>query len=137
MHNLKKFWFPLFLWCLFIFAASTIQVIKAPAIDLRDFIIKKSFHFVEYFILFLFTFRALKNTTHLSIKKIYFYSILFIIIYAATDELHQTLVPTREGKLRDVIIDTFGGSFAALILWKYLPKAPKKLKSWAKKLQVN
>ena len=29
-------------------------------------------------------------------------------LYAASDELHQTFVPTREGKPRDIAIDTIG-----------------------------
>jgi hypothetical protein len=137
MIKFKRFWLPLFLWCALIFAASSIQVIKTPFLDIKDFIIKKSFHFTEYFILLLLTFRAFKNSLNLSLKNNYLLSLLFVILYAVSDEFHQTLVPTREGTLRDVIIDTLGGLAAAYYIWKLLPKAPKKLKNWAKKLQIS
>ncbi|WP_442878098.1 VanZ family protein [Cetobacterium sp.] len=44
-----------------------------------------------------------------------------IIVYAVLDEYHQSFIPGREAYLRDVMIDTVGGStgiiFTKLILW--------------------
>jgi VanZ family protein len=37
--------------------------------------------------------------------------------YAATDEFHQTFVPSREGCLRDVLIDTAGAAAGLLVIW--------------------
>jgi VanZ family protein len=38
-------------------------------------------------------------------------------LYAATDEFHQTFVPTREGCVRDVGIDLLGAMAAMALLW--------------------
>ena len=37
-----------------------------------------------------------------------FYSFIITIIYSVTDELHQLVIPTRQGRLRDVLIDIVG-----------------------------
>lgn len=38
-------------------------------------------------------------------------------LYASTDEFHQTFIPTREGCVRDVLIDTSGAIAGLLVLW--------------------
>ncbi len=37
--------------------------------------------------------------------------------YATTDEFHQTFIPTREGCIRDVMIDSTGAVIGMLLLW--------------------
>ena len=44
-------------------------------------------------------------------------SLWLAVLYAATDELHQTFVPTREGCLRDVFIDSSGAVLGLFLLW--------------------
>jgi VanZ family protein len=41
-------------------------------------------------------------------------ALLLAIVYAASDEIHQTLVPGRNGSILDVLID---GSGALTALW--------------------
>lgn len=36
------------------------------------------------------------------------FAFIFSVLYAASDEIHQLFTPTREGRMRDVIIDTAG-----------------------------
>lgn len=36
--------------------------------------------------------------------------ICLVAAYAATDEYHQLFVPGRSGQVRDVVIDTVGGT---------------------------
>jgi VanZ family protein len=43
--------------------------------------------------------------------------------------VHQTFVPTREGTLRDVIIDGIGAALAWYTLARLLPKAPRRRKT--------
>jgi len=38
-------------------------------------------------------------------------------LYAMTDEFHQTFVPSREGQITDVIIDSFGAAAGLCALW--------------------
>jgi VanZ family protein len=38
-------------------------------------------------------------------------------LYAATDEFHQTFVPSRQGSVWDVLLDTTGAAIGLLCLW--------------------
>jgi VanZ family protein len=44
-------------------------------------------------------------------------ALLFVALYATTDEIHQAFVPTRQGSVWDVLLDTLGGAFGLLFLW--------------------
>lgn len=76
------------------------------------FIIRKSAHFTEYFILYILLFNVIKNYLHT--KKIIFYSIMGVVIYAVSDELHQYFVPGRSAAIKDVFIDSCGGITASI-----------------------
>ncbi|MBI3954632.1 VanZ family protein [Candidatus Collierbacteria bacterium] len=91
-----------------IFYFSSLPIIKAHRLNIVDFLIKKSAHLAEYFILFLLLFRAYTY----SISK----SFLTSLAYAFTDEIHQLYTPGRGGSLRDVAIDTLGMVIAYLII---------------------
>jgi len=43
--------------------------------------------------------------------------VLFVGLYAASDEIHQLFVPNREGKFADVIIDTAGALLGIFLVW--------------------
>lgn len=90
-----------------IFLFSSQSRVEVSPDDLVNFVFFKTLHLVEYAILFILNYRASKN-----------YKIAFFIavIFALSDEIHQTFVPTREGKVRDVIIDAIGVTFAWLLL---------------------
>ena len=38
-------------------------------------------------------------------------------LYAASDEIHQSFVPTREGRFGDVMLDSAGAALGLLALW--------------------
>ena len=93
-----------------IFCLSSKRSISVTDTLLYNFIIFKTLHIIEYVILYFLLFRALyvgrkKNS---EINKILIVTFLFAVLYAISDEIHQAFVPTREGRLRDVLIDTFG-----------------------------
>ena len=77
------------------------------------FIIRKSAHFTEYFILYILLFNVIKHYIHT--KKIIFYSIMGVIIYAVSDELHQYFVPERSSTIKDLFIDSCGGIVASIV----------------------
>lgn len=91
--------------------------------SLADFMVRKAAHFTEYFILYLLIFNALHND--LNKKTALFYSLILVFLYASTDEYHQLFIPGRSGRLRDILIDTSGGTLG-LILMKLLSH-PKKV----------
>lgn len=72
-------------------------------------------------------FLLMRSIYHSNKDKQNAYKIAFLIavLYAVSDEIHQTFVPTREGRLRDVVIDTAGITCAYLLVknnWKYVKK---------------
>lgn len=90
--------------------------------ELANFIVRKAAHFTEYFILFMLLYNALAENN--SWKKAVFISLIAVFLYSCSDEFHQTFIKGREGRFRDVLIDTTGGAFGALLvkIWVALRK---------------
>lgn len=76
-------------------------------IPINTFILRKSAHFILYFILGTIVYLASKS-----------YKVSFIVfsLYAIFDEVHQYFVPGRSCELRDVMIDISGGILALVII---------------------
>ena len=83
---------------------------KEKTVDLEylNYLIRKIAHMSEYFILSLLVINVIIQFKGKIKYKHYIISICFCLIYAITDELHQTFVPGRCGQAIDVFIDTFG-----------------------------
>jgi VanZ family protein len=82
--------------------------------------IRKLGHVTEYFILGILLFRAFRGgSKELQNLRWAFSSFLVIVLYAASDEFHQSFVSTRTASLVDVGIDTLGGILAqgVSVLW--------------------
>ncbi|QBD86575.1 VanZ family protein [Clostridium tetani] len=82
--------------------------------ECANFIIRKTAHMGEYFILTLLLISALKEDFNW--KKTCWISILITFLYACSDEIHQRFVPGRCGQFSDVLIDLFGGILAIFIV---------------------
>jgi VanZ family protein len=106
-----------------IFFLSSIPKISKGGNPVFSFLFFKSLHLIEYGVLFLLTRRALSHYLRPPHKKIRFgflslsispalVSFLFVLLYGASDEFHQTWVPSRQGRPRDVMIDGLGGLLA-------------------------
>jgi len=106
-----RFWAPVVVWCGLIFWLSGIPHLKITE-AWWDVIARKAAHIGEYAILARLLARALAGTTFWSWKKIFAGSLVLSILYAGTDEYHQTFVPGREGCLRDVTVDGVGAWLA-------------------------
>ena len=118
-----KKWLLLVLWMIVIFLFSnqphsgnvTHNIIEKiiptlknhQIIDILNYIVRKSAHIAEYFVLAYLLYSLLKEYTKNEKKKIIL-SIIFCFLYACTDELHQMLVPGRSSLFKDCLIDTFG-----------------------------
>jgi VanZ family protein len=81
--------------------------------NLANFVVRKCAHFLEYMILALLVLNVLK--LYFNMKQVIIITIVFVFLYACSDEIHQLFVPGREGAIRDVIIDTCGGITLVLI----------------------
>jgi VanZ family protein len=134
------YWLPIVLWALTIFSASSdsgsfqrSSRIIGPLIHWlfpnmsREnvyeivFLVRKCAHLTEFAIFALLVWNAIrrpawKDTRPWSWREA-MEALWFAVLYASTDEFHQTFVPSREGCLRDVFIDSCGAATGLLLLW--------------------
>ena len=83
-----------------------------------NFLFFKTLHVIEYGILFFFSYRATYNLKKNPLAS-FWYAAAITVLYAISDEIHQTFVPTREGTVRDVFIDAIG----IAIMYMYIRKS--------------
>ena len=97
-----------------------VPVISSQELDLVHALIRKAAHVTEYFILGLLLFRAFRGDFTVSWKwRWSFFAVIVVILWAATDEFHQSFVPTRTASAVDVGIYAAGGMLAQIVsaLW--------------------
>ena len=78
-------------------------------------------HFAEYAVLSFLAIRAISMSFSLSIKKLTFFSMFYVLTAALADEYIQSFVAGRQSSLLDVAADVSGGVFG-VILYIYLYK---------------
>jgi VanZ family protein len=132
-----KAWLPIIAWMVIIFSASSDQgsmqhssrIIEPlllwffPKLDpsiIHSIVMaaRKGAHMTEYAILAGLLWRAFspRNRNWGWEWRPAWLALLIVILYAATDEFHQTFVPTREGSVVDVLIDTVGAAIGLLVV---------------------
>lgn len=123
--KLASLWLPVVLWMSLIFLLSEQRNLPTPESGLLDFVIKKTGHVFEYFVLGLLLLRATDGMARLSGKALPtrppgLVVIVIGALYAVSDELHQAVVPTRKANLSDVVIDTLAVTLAVVLvrLWQ-------------------
>jgi VanZ family protein len=131
MKRMLFMWGPVIAWMSVIFYFSSRG--KTPVTDsyVISFLFFKTLHLIEYSCLYVLLYRAMRNTTELRKRNIAVLALGVVVLYASSDELHQFLVPTREGRVRDVIIDTIGGGIGWILSAHVIPALPKKLRALA------
>lgn len=97
-------------------------------------ILRKSGHFIGYAILSWLVFLALKYTHRDRLKPVLqrrwgifsrdywqfdwaLIAVLFTVIAASFDEIHQTFIPSRTGRWQDVALDTAGAVLMQVLLY--------------------
>lgn len=75
------------------------------------FLVRKTAHFLEYFILGLIIYLVLDTR---GIKYIIISSVILTILFASLDEIHQIFVVGRTPKIFDICIDTLGSCTAIM-----------------------
>lgn len=80
----------------------------------NNIIIRKLGHISEYALLSFFTSSFISNYAK-NKKLIFTYSIMFVVFFATTDEIHQFFVIGRSAKFTDIIIDSVGGIIGVII----------------------
>ena len=80
-------------------------------------VIRKVAHMSEYGVGAMIFYGITMTYEGMSRKKRIILSFAFIILYAASDEFHQTFIDDRSGNVTDVIIDTCGGAIGILAMF--------------------
>jgi len=100
--------------------------ISNESIAFVQFFLRKTAHIIEYaFLAILLCNAIVRRLKEFSAKVLIVRSVFISLIYAASDEWHQSLSAGRIGSLMDVSIDGVGALFGALsFLWifKYKQK---------------
>jgi VanZ family protein len=132
-------WWPALLWAAFIFTMSTdyfssdhtseffepplhwlFPSLTGDQLDLIHHYIRKSAHFIEYFIFFLFLHRAVRSSRRVSREWNWSSALiawLIAAVYSAFDEIHQIFVPSRGPSPWDSLLDSTGALIALLVLF--------------------
>ena len=75
----------------------------------------------------LILFYLLIKQYNLELNKTLVISLLFCIIYACSDEIHQMFINERTAKILDVLIDTTGSLTGILLIYLFSSKKRKKV----------
>ncbi len=109
-------WLPAVLVMGAIFFFSSISAKEMPVFGVWDLIVKKSGHMLGYALLGIAYMRGINSRMWWA----YLAAVLGVLIYALSDEFHQSFVPGRDSSLIDVGIDTAGAVLGMLCL-RFIP----------------
>jgi VanZ family protein len=93
-------WMPVVAWAALIFGLSSIPSLST-GLGVWDEILRKCAHATEYAVLAVLLVRALERPR---------LAFALAVVYAASDEFHQTFVRGRHGSPYDVLIDAAGAA---------------------------
>jgi VanZ family protein len=102
-------WLPVAAWAAVIFALSSIPSL-GTGLGTWDLLLRKLAHAAEYAVLGALLLRALRRPLP---------AFALAVLYAVTDEVHQTFVPGREGAPLDVVVDAAGAA-VGVVVWRAL-----------------
>lgn len=108
MKIFLKYYLPVILWAGLIFYFSSLPNLKSGLEESWDFILRKAAHMVEFGILTVLVLRLGLRGQPKNKKFIYLVALVFSLLYALTDEYHQSYIIGRTMTLRDVLIDGLG-----------------------------
>ena len=138
-HLMKQFlnyWLPPILWAIFIALFSTddfsfsktssfvdpilrwlLPALSQESREAIHIVIRKLGHWTEYFVFALLLARAFRSSQPVSVRRHWvLWSLIVIVFYAASDEIHQLYVASRSGNYKDSLLDIFGGCCAVAML---------------------
>jgi VanZ family protein len=112
-----KYWLPVLLWMGVIFVASSQPKLPFVVNKTVDFATKKAGHVTEYAILAFLFWRAISQGRGKPALPSLGGTFVVSLLYAISDEFHQTFVPGRSGRLTDVGFDALGALLALSLVW--------------------
>jgi len=135
------YWLPVLLWMSLIFGMSTdVGAPRHTSRFLRPILrwfnpdvsdetirsiqlgIRKAAHVTEYAVLSLLVWRARRKPARGDgrpwNRADACVAFCIAVLFAVSDEWHQSFVPSREGHLRDVLFDSFGAALGLFAAWR-------------------
>jgi len=102
--------------------------ISLPVVEVANFIVRKSAHFVEYAVLSVLTLRAMLVTwPQRRRRQLLVWAVLAAAVWASIDELHQYYFTlARMGTPKDVVLDTTGAVAGAVMGASYLSRRARR-----------
>lgn len=88
-------------------------------LHLMHFAIRKAAHITEFAVFSIAVFHGVRGARHGWKLEWAVITLLIAASYAGLDEWHQSFVPLREARFRDVLIDSTGALVAQLFVWAY------------------
>lgn len=101
LTTILSLWVPTIIWAALIFYLSSIPKLEAIHDPLWNLITRKLAHVSVYLVLFLLLNRSFEDKRPIL-------AIYLALLYAISDEYHQSFVPLRKGDPLDVAIDFVG-----------------------------
>ncbi|MGO4889568.1 VanZ family protein [Anaerobacillus sp. MEB173] len=97
---------------------TTIGTVTSSSVNTENFnfIVRKSAHFLAYFLLGVLVLNALRSNG-LQVYRRMGLAFLICVGYAVSDEVHQIFIPGRSGEIRDVLIDSAGAGVGIGVMW--------------------
>jgi hypothetical protein len=129
-------WLPPLLWAGLIFKFSMGSIPVASPVYWQDFVFKKSGHVILFATLAILVYRALIGE-NVDRKKAAILATIIALFYGATDEFHQMFTQGREARIRDVVIDGFGGGIVMSSIYSFVSKLPKPLREILLKIGIK
>jgi|HigsolmetaAR202D_1030399.scaffolds.fasta_scaffold06631_7 VanZ family protein len=118
-------WLAVILWMGVIFAFSAQPTLPRASNDWLDFLVKKGAHFSVFAFLSVLIWQALYWR-----ERGWSWAWVITLLYAISDEWHQSFVPGRNPALRDVVIDACGAATALLIFYWLRKRSPEPQNPW-------
>jgi len=92
--------------------------VSAETIAFAQTIVRKTGHVAEYGVLAVLVWHAARTPQDARWSwRAAWLALAIVVVYAATDEVHQSFVATRLGSVWDVFLDTIGGAIGLFLLW--------------------
>jgi len=113
-YHSQFLWMRVFMVCGVIFGLSSMPNYKEHVVDFQsfqgilDYCLPKMGHLMEYGLLFVVTYPAIDKILSTIGSKTFLVTFLFTLLFAISDEWHQTFVFGRDGTVVDVLIDCLG-----------------------------
>jgi len=133
VNQLVLRWLPVLLMMLIIFLLSARPPSELPNFDWADRIVKKGGHMTGYALLALSFWRALGFR-----RKKWWLAWGFAVLYAVTDEFHQSFVPGRFPSIWDVLVfDNLGAFISLWLMGLYTTRRSDSLRPIVQRLKAK